>query len=478
MPSIVFPTSSAPGARMQEGAGRLVNGYAVKTEQGAPSPFKWQRSAGLRQVNGDITHVHCRGLIEVGSTVLVVLNERVWSLTESGGVFTATNLGALAGDDPVTLSRDNAGTPNILANCDAGLFNLFINSAPTSFADGDMPSLTSIGPANGYHVGTTGGGALWATGLNAVTVDSGANTNAQSNPDGLLRAVWMDGELIAFGGKTIETFEETGDSPFPFRNKKTPINGGGLIGTHAVAGWQEGWVGKLIWAAEDGTVRLRQGYVGTVISNEDVSRAIRESADRSALQACVYMEGDNAIWELTSPGEWTWCFNVTTGRWHEKVSQGRSDSRLRCTVRAFDRWIGGDDETGKLASVDPSYKFEYGDPLVWDIISGANLNFPYSLEVGSVFLNFTAAQGNAAGSDPIETTPKVSVRFSLNGGQSWGNWIERELGRQGEGDKQVCFNGVGTTRGGKGLRVHARISDPVSPAFMGGEMPDVKARAA
>ena len=36
--------------RRRRGAGRLINSYCVKTEQGAPTPLKWLRVAGLREL--------------------------------------------------------------------------------------------------------------------------------------------------------------------------------------------------------------------------------------------------------------------------------------------------------------------------------------------------------------------------------------------------------------------------------------------
>ena len=477
MVAIVFPVSSAPGIRPQEGAGRLKNCFAVKTEQGAPSPFKWGRAAGLRELLLIADHSHCRGFIFVGSTLLVVLDERVYAVTESAGVFTAVNLGALPGTDAVTIARNNNATPQIVAVCDAGTFNLFTNAAPTAFADGDLPAVNSVAGANGYFVFTTGGGEVWSSDLNSVAVQSDAFTAAQLNPDGLLRAVWFRGELFAMGGKTIEVFEETGDSPFPFRSKKIVIPRG-LVGTHAVAGFEDGWANELCWVGEDNNVYQLVGYGPKAISNEDVSRAVKGAADRSLIEASVYMHGPYPIFSITSPGEWTWNYNLATGLWFEAASHQRTDWRARRSIRAFDRWIVGDDETGKLAEVDPGYHYEYGDALTMEMVSGANIQFPYPVEIPAAFFNFTAAVGSAPGADPIETAPRVMIRVSLDGGHSWGREITRELGRQGEGAKLVRLNGVGTTRGGRGVRYWLRISDPCHLGFLGGEMPDVKARAA
>src|SRR3954470_16688821 len=113
MADIVFPTSSAPGAEPQEGSGRMINCMAVKTEQGSRAPILYRRPAGLREILNITGHSHCRGGIVVGSTLLVVLDQRVYAVTLSGVTFSATDLGALAGTDTVTIARNNAATPNI-----------------------------------------------------------------------------------------------------------------------------------------------------------------------------------------------------------------------------------------------------------------------------------------------------------------------------------------------------------------------------
>jgi hypothetical protein len=473
MSAIVFPVSSAPGQVPQEGSGRLVNCYAVKTEQGNRSPFKWPRSAGLLEILNITEHSHCRGMIAVGSTLLVVLDERVYAVTLSGTTFSATNLGALSGTDMVTIAKNQNATPNIAVVCDAGTFNLFTGSAPSSFADGDWPSVNSITSSGGYLIGTTGSGEIWATDLNAVTVESDSFVSAQMP---LRRGVYFRGELFAMGERSIKVYEETGESPFPFRYKKIEISRG-ICGTHAVAGYEEGWIGELFWVGEDNVVYHLVGYTPTPVSNEDVVRAIASATDRTQIKMSVYMNGQNAFVAITSPGEWTWEYNVTTQLWNEKASYGRDDWRARCSVKAFDRWIVGDDTTGKLASVDNTYRYEYGEALVAQMTSGDNAKFPWRLAVGPAYFDFVAGQGRAPGADPIETDPVAMIEISLDGGASWGNALHRRLGAQGEYGTRVSVSRCGTTKN-KGIRFRVSVSDPVIATFLGGVIPEVEARAA
>ena len=474
MSAIVFPTSSAPGARPQEGAGRLVNGYAVKTEQGARSPILWKRSAGLRQILNITGHAHCRGFIFVGTTLLVVLDERVYAVTLSGGVFAAANLGALAGSDPVTIARNNAATPNIVAVCQAGTFNLFVDAAPTAFADGDLPALNSVSGMNGYIIGTTGSGEVWASKLNSVSVESDAFTAAQMKPDGLRRGVAFRGEFFAMGDNSIQIYDETGDSPFPLRYKTTIPRG--ICGTFAVAGFEDGWANELLWVGEDNVVYQLAGYAPQPVSNDDVSRAIASAADRALIEAYVYMDGRSAFWGITSPGEWTWELNLTTAAWNERQSYQRADWRARFSVKAFDRWIAGDDMTGKLFAIEETCQREDGDPLIWLLDSGSNAAFPARVVIPRIDLDFTAAVGHAPGDVPIETDPVVMISWSLDGGYTYGNEVRRALGKQGQGDRLVTVTSIGMTKA-KGVRIRLRISDPVHVGFFGGDMPGVAKRA-
>jgi hypothetical protein len=470
MTAIPFPVSSSPGVKPQEGGGRLINCFAEKLEPTARFPVVWRRCAGLRQLLYITGHSHLRGAIFLDPTLIVVLDTRVYTITETAGVYTAVNQGALAGTGPVTVARNNAATPDVVCISAAGMFNLLTGSAPTNFADADLPQANSVSQLNGYFLFTIGDGRIFASGLNAVTISTSAYTTAQRRPGGLLRGVAFRGEFFAFGPSGCEVYRDVGASPFPL--EFVTMIPRGIVGTHAVAGWEEGWANDLIWAADDFGVYRLVGYEPQQIANDDVSRAIAacvRAGDGSLLEASVYMQGKHAIWRLTYPGVWTWEYNKTTGNWHERQSDGRDDCRGSVTLRAFDRWISGDRTTGKLFEIVEDYYREGADPLRYIVRSGAGAAFPSRLSIARMDFDFTAAVGSADGEDPVQTNPSVLIRWSKDGGYSFGNPVTRKIGAQGAGNNRVTVL-RGPLTGPKGIVVEVEVDDPVHAGFLGGQM--------
>jgi hypothetical protein len=471
MPAVPFPVTSSPGARPQEGAGRLINVFAVKTEQGAPTPIKWMRSPGLISLTEDATYTGYRAFIEVSVGVIALLGERAGLISASGGVYSIADLGELAGTGLVTVAKNNAATPNVVAVTEEGAFNLFPDSPPTDFVDTDLPQPNSVCTVKNYITFTIGDGRIFCTDLNSVTVSSLSYTTA---PGPLLRGIAYRDQLYAFGKDFCQVYADRGLTPFPLELQTTiPV---GIAGTHAVAGWELGFTGIPCWVAQDDTVRKLDGYTPTIISTEDVSRDIAQTPDKSVLQATAYMSNGNAFWTLTRPGYWTWEHNLTTGAWNERKSYGADCWRIQRTIRAFDTWIAGDRDTGEVFEVSAATHREGGDPLVFEMISGAVQAFPARLQVPRLDVNMVAAVGRAAGEDPIEVDPQVEITISLNGGYSWGTPLLRSIGQEGEGGRSISVNRLGLCKA-KGYRIKLRVADPVPAVLMGAAINGVEPRA-
>lgn len=469
MTAIPFPISSSPGAKPQEGAGRLINCFAAKNEQGARFPVRWTRTAGLRQIVDVSSYSHLRGAIFNESTIIAAFDNRAVAITVSAGLYSASDLGALAGTGPVTVAKNNAATPDIVCVTTEGCKNLFVDSAPTDFADADLPQPNSVSELDGYFLWTIGDGRIFASDLNSVSVASDSFTTEQSL-GGLLRGVSFRGNFFAFGQHGTGVYTDAGTSPFPLQRETFTIQRG-IIGTNAIAGWEPHGPDYLAWVGNDGVVYNMDGYTPVPISSDDVSRDIRKAIKNgqgSSLEASVYSQGRHSFWVLTNPGVWTWEYCITTGNWNEKQSYNREDWRGSQTIYAFDQWICGERDTGILYSIDADYYKEGNNPLVFRLRSGVAAIFPNAIFIPRVEFDVTAAIGSAAGDDPIETDPHCLIRWSNDGGYSFGNPVSRPIGQEGESGRRVVVNGLGIS-GPKGKVFEIAISDPVHACVMGGD---------
>lgn len=460
MPDIVFPTSSAPGLRPQESGGRLINAFAEKAPFGAPTQVIVRRSPGLQRVAMNGSFIHTRGFLDTGSEAIWVLNNRI---TKVNSDFVITDLGAMSGDQPITMARNNAASPNFVAVTENGCFNVFVGGPPTAFADADLPgSPTSVCDFDGYFVWSYGDGRIFASDLNAVTV--AADSFATEQGLFVRRVVRYAGMLFAFGDKWTGVYTDVGTSPFPFARQVTIPRG--IVGTHAIAGWETGWSNELIWVGDDFIVYKMDGYTPTPVSTNDVSRDIHTAVlggDRNLIEAFVYMFERSAFWVVSCHERWTWEYNLSTGEWNERKSYNRSNWKGMKTVRIFDQWLVGDEYSGELYTVSGDYFLEGIDPLIWHVESGALAGFPRGVIIPRASFNVTAG----VGVDPGNESPKIEISWSLDGGYTYGFPVIRRLGNPGETKSHPYVLNSGLSKG-QGVRYRLRVSDPVHIGLSGG----------
>jgi hypothetical protein len=416
---IPFPTSSAPGVNAHEGAGRLQNVYAEKATPAARSPVIWRRTPGIALEVTAGVEVHCRALVEStqpgdldSQVVFTIFNNNAFIVERTGNSWSPfTQLtGSISGTRPLTYAKNNASNPDIIVCKPEGRAFQITASAVTALdvVDSDWPSdINSVCQLDGYFLATRPTGTIVASDLNSTSISSSSFTTADARPDGLYRIVAYRKEAFAFGFSSCQVYRDIGASPFPLEPVTTITSG--LCGTSAVAGWEDGWTGNVLaWADTDNQCKKLVGYEAVPFSTPDVSRAIETCADKFLLEAYVWMSGGNAFWALTSPGEWTWVHNFTTGEWHEQYSNGRTDCRISATCNLGGDWVVGDRTTGKIGRISSTTYQEFAETLTWLIESGPVHNFPGHADIARADFDFTRNS----------TASTVSISWSNDGGQN------------------------------------------------------------
>jgi hypothetical protein len=467
---IPFPLSTSPGASPQESAGRLINcaaeplGKDIEFKKGmAPPAVVWRKSPGL-SLFGASAQTIFRGQILVGNTLYAAWSGKASRFT-SGGVETLLT-GTLNGTEKVFWAQNNKTTPDVVAVApQTGAFSVS-STAVINFADPNIGAPNSVCFMDSFFIFTYGNGTLQASGQNAVTIATTDKTTAQSKPGGLTRAIPFNGQLIALGPNFGEVYSDTANpTGFPFT--RSYVLQRGLLGPYALAGHEDGFGSALIWVADDSSVVQHNGTPNPLkISPPDLDRLIASVADKTTLEASVYIAQGHPKWVISAP-TFSWEFDLGSQKWNERASYQIQRWRAGfggCS--AFGKWLTGDTKGGRILYVDPTNYTEFNDPLVMQLDSGPVVNFPVRTKVGKADFNFVMGVGIATGQDPIATDPQVGISWSNNGGMTYGSEFFRSLGRE-QTDSRVIMLRTGMTRN-HGRRWRLRMSDPVYGGFLGG----------
>jgi len=465
MADILFPNSTSPGIRPGEGAGRLINCYASKLDDGARSTFARRRAPGLRQIAVTTRDVG-RGAHYHNGVLYIAQTDRLTKVTISGGNYVVTDLGSLPGDDRVTFARNNkAPVPDILCVTENDVYVITDSAPPASLGDGDLPQPVSVTFLDGYFIFPIRHGEFFFSGINDTTVsalDFGAVTK---KPDGLLNAVPYAGQLLLCGPSGMEVWSNTGNatgSPYSF----TAIIEKGLASTYAIAGFEQGF-STIVFVGDDNAVyRLDGGYSPTRISNQDLEALIEGVSDKTLIDVTVGVSSGH-MWATVTGPTFSWTYEVGTGLWHERKSYNWSNWRGIASCQAFGGWVMLDRESDAVWMLDADYQREGTEPLVMECWSLPSSGFPNRTIISRMDFDIIVGQGLVSGEEPIETDPVCLISWSDDGGVTFGNPLSRQLGRLAKNRTPVSVNRAGmASRYGRVVKI--AISDPVYASILAG----------
>lgn len=464
---IPFPLSSSPGASSQESAGRLVNAYAeplgkdIEAKKGfAPPAVVWRKCPGL-SLFGASSQTGFRGQILVGNTLYAAWSGHATRFDSTGAETALT--GTLNGTEKVFFAQNNKTTPDVVCVAPGTGGFIVTSSAVSSWSAAGAPNSVSF--MDSYFLLTYGDGTIQASDQNATTINTLNKTTAQSKQGGLTRGLPFNGQYIALGPYFGEVYSDTANATgFPFT--RSYVLQRGLLGPYAIAGHEDGFGSALMWVADDNSVVQHNGTPNPLkISPPDLDRLIAGVADKTTLEASVYISQGHPKWVISCP-TFTWEFDLGSQKWNERASYQQKRWRGIGGCSAFGKWLVGDTQGGRLLYVDQAALLEYQSPLVMQIDSGPVQNFPNRTKVSRADFNFVTGVGIATGQDPIATTPHVGISWSNDGGLNYGNEFTRELGIQATPSRIMMLR-TGMT-GNVGRRWRLKISDPIYGAFLGG----------
>jgi hypothetical protein len=254
------------------------------------------------------------------------------------------------------------------------------------------------------------------------------------------RNVWL------FGTQTTEVWANTGDTSFTFGR----IDGVFIQHGCASASSLSQMDGSIYWLSLDpqghAMVMRSIGYEARRISTHAMEVEFQSYARIDDAIGFTYQQDGHLFYFLTFPtADRTWCYDLSTEQWHERVwldSDGNFH-RHRANSFAFfnNTHVVGDWQNGNLYALDLNVYTDVGNPIP------RIRSFPHLMDSGDrmMYREFIAAMevGNGDGSNaPVP----VFLRWSDTAGRSWGNAISETIGKEGDYIRSVQFQRLGMAR--------------------------------
>lgn len=334
--------------------------------------------------------------------------------------------------------------------------------------DPDFPGADTVGFLDGYFVfnipntGMFGITALYdGFDVNALDI-----ATAEGSPDLLIGLLIDHREVWLFGSQTTEVFFNSGNASFPIER----IQGAFMEHGCAAKGSPAKLDNSVFWLGQDdkgrGMVFRATNYQPTRISTHAIEHAINQYADISDAASYTYQEEGHSFYVLNFPtGDATWVYDAATQMWHERaylnvdgtLSRDRADNHMF----AFGKHLLGDHITSALYEASLDIYADYDRPLK-AIRSAPH----YTKDRNGVFYPvFELGLETGVGLDGIQQgdDPVAMLRWSNDGGHTWGNYKNRAIGRIGAFAQRLRWNRLGWSRD----RVfEVSITDPIKRVLL------------
>lgn len=362
MPEIAIPLGlqADQGRDTALNSSRVVNGYAEEVG-GSIAVVACDGFAAFATMIGAAAG-QIRGMITLDDSYLyAVTGTRLQSVTPVGGV---THMAEISTSGHAYFARnrrgnDGIGNPQVALVTSDGVFRIIENNVvATPSLDEDIPSnlFNSVCHLDGYFVITMSNGEFYISAIDDGTdIDLLDFASALANPDGLSRGLVRGRELVLFGPRSVEFWQNTGATDFPFERGQTAEMGvyAPAAAVSVMADIDGSIADTIFWPAtnRDGAyigVMMLAGYDGRKISTPEVDRAITGDASPASIRGFQYSRDDGTTFYVITGDAFSYEFNCRTKLWHKRESDGLTRWRISDAVQFNGRTVFGDYSSAAL----------------------------------------------------------------------------------------------------------------------------------
>lgn len=304
-------------------------------------------------------------------------------------------------------------------------------------------------------------GQFYVSFYDSLSVDPLSFATSEGNIDNIVSGIVNNRDLILFNERSTEIYVNTGNSDFPFERVQ-----GGFIEKGCLAAFSVAKIdSKVFWLGNDefgkGIVYSLQGMVPQRISNQALEQKISTYTNIENATAYTYQRDGHSFYVINF-NEATWCFDLSTGLWHERASliDGELRRHKLQTLKYFPflgTQIAADFETNSIYQVNNNIFTFNGEPI------SRERTFPH-ISAGGMLMRCNALRidmevGTGTNDEGQGFDPKVILTWSDDDGKTWSNERYASIGKIGETKVRVIFRRLGSYR----KRVYKlRITDPVN----------------
>lgn len=431
-----------------------MNVYLEKSEsKGATSPITMIRVPGVESFV-QVSKVGWRCLWEMNGRAFGVCQDGFYEITYPADVGTATLRGTVALDsNPATISTNGAAGGQLLITS-GGHAYYYTLSTDTLTEIATMSGLATQGDyLGGYGLifDQAAGRVYFSDLLDFAVFDLTNYFERNDQPDDWQAMKVTPWAYIVLPGQySGQMWYQTGGFPLPFAPDPAANFNKGIAATFSITNAG----GACVWLSlnNDGDYEVVQasGLQPTRISDfaleYQLSQFVTEASIDDAIGESMRMEG-HTFYRLTLPdADITKQYDFTNGLWTDVGTWIAEDSEFTYFrpvfyAFAFDKHLIGDRESGILYEMDSSYTDDIeGRPLRWvrrtpSVVDEQN-------EVFHRKLTILMECGLALQAE----TPEVMLRYSDDGGKTWGNEVTCSVGEIGAYSALVWFWNLGVAR--------------------------------
>ncbi|MGB1215819.1 MAG: hypothetical protein ACPG4X_20795, partial [Pikeienuella sp.] len=308
---------------------RLLNCYREPVVPGGATGHVLKSVLG-QEAFADLSTVLLRDMQVVDGMIYAAAGGALYEVSSAG---VSTNRGAVPDDENTSI----AGNFGSVAVVSGGTYSLWDGTALTTPTGGAFTNFGSVCYVGGYSVFTQLNGRQfqWSALADASTLDALNFQTADSRDDKNIRGVALNGRLLVFKERSIETWYITGQAG---ANVFGRVAGGtidtGLKDFNLLAEFP----GGIFFVGDDGIVYLMSGALQPV-STPPVETAVSQS---NPTHCYLYEDEGHKFLCIRFSDRPTWCYDLSTGEWHERA-EGRLHGpwSVTTTVELGGNWYAG-----------------------------------------------------------------------------------------------------------------------------------------